>query len=105
MSFHDSWGSVGPSQPPSICPLCEIPILPGTDHTGSIMGHIEALKQFIRLCQDDIENSRMRDFQHPTREELLSQIQYLSEQFDKFVIYVTSMRDHIAEASRGKLVP
>jgi hypothetical protein len=59
----------------------------------------------VKLCQDEIENSRMRDFQHPTREELLEQIAYLAEQFDKFVIYVQSMRDHIAEASRGKMVP
>jgi hypothetical protein len=77
--------------------------LPGTDHTTD-EGCFEALKQFVKLCQDEIESSRMRDFQHPTREELLTRIQYLDEQFERFVIYVTSMRDELRKLSRGTMV-
>jgi hypothetical protein len=97
MSFHDSWGV------PSVCPSCEISILPGTDHTTDD-GCFVALKQFVKLCQDEIESSRMRDFQHPTREELLERIIYITEQFDRFVVYVTSMRDELRKASHGTMV-
>ncbi len=100
MTYHDSWI---PPSPLSICPNCEIPTYLGDHRTDD--GCFAALKQYVKLCQDEIENSRMRDFQHPTREELLEQIAYLAEQFDKFVIYVQSMQSHIADASRGKMVP
>ncbi len=95
---HDISGSL-----PPICPSCEIPIHLGTSH-GSLQGCYIALKQYVKLCQDDIESSRMQSFQHPTREELLQELAYLAEQFEKFVIYTTSMHERIQKAQRGTLV-
>jgi len=88
---HDSAGGY---QPSSICSNCEIPIYIGTDHTTDD-GCFVAMKQFVKLCQDDIENSRMRSFQHPTREELLNSMVYLEQEFEKFVIYINAMRERI----------
>lgn len=95
---HDIGGS-----PPSICPNCEIPIYPGSDHQDQD-GCFVALKAFVKLCQDDIEENRMRDFQHPTREEMLDQLIYLEEQFSKFVVYTNTMLEEIRKIRRGTLV-
>lgn len=89
--------------PPSICPNCEVTIYPGSDHRDQD-GCFVALKAFVKLCQDDIENSRMRDFQHPTREEMLDQLIYLEEQFNKFVVYTNTMLEEIRKVRRGTLV-
>jgi hypothetical protein len=94
---------IGGSSPPSICPNCEIPILLGSDHRDGD-GCFQSLKQFVKLCQDDIENSRMKDFQHPTREEMLDQLIYLEEQFNKFVVYTNTMLEEIRKIRRGTLV-
>lgn len=95
--------SVGPAEVTySFCPNCEIAILPGTDHRDD-EGCFVALKQFVKLCQDDIENSRMRDFQHPTRDELLESLAYLEDQFEKFVIYATAILRDIKKAKRGTI--
>lgn len=97
MSYHD--------MPPnlSICPSCEIPILLGTSH-GSLQGCYVALKAFVKLCQDDIENHRMEDFQHPTREELMHSFNHLEDQLGKFVFYVEAARQYIKDARSGTLV-
>ena len=100
---HDTMGSVGQSVPPSICPNCEIPIYPGSDHRDG-EGCFAALKAFVKLCQDDIENSRMRDFQHPTRDELREHLVYLEDQFEKFTIYTGTIRTYIRNALRGTLI-
>jgi hypothetical protein len=88
---------------PLVCPSCNISIMPGTSH-GSLQGCYDALKQFVILCQDEIESSRMHDFQHPTRDELMRDIAYLEDQFERFVIYVDAVRKKIADARRGTLV-
>lgn len=92
-----------PSVPPlSICPVCEIPIIQGTDHS-SMIGCFDALKAFVKLCQDDIESTRMRDFQHPTREELIQALREMEEQFKKLVVYENALIEHVADLLRGKL--
>jgi hypothetical protein len=58
----------------------------------------------VKLCQDEIENSRINSYQHPTREELIDQYNYLSEQFEKFAIYVDGLRKHVQSVQRGTLV-
>ena len=89
--------------PFNICSNCEIPILPGTDHRYDD-GCFVALKQYVKLCQDDIESSRMRDFQHPTRDELATELEYLEKEFEKYTIYVNSVLARIQKARRGTLV-
>lgn len=83
MNYHDSIGpTVRPSNARYVCPNCDIPIYPGTDHQTDD-GCFVALKQFVKLCQDDIENSRMREFEHPTREELVESVKELADRFEQ----------------------
>jgi hypothetical protein len=56
------------------------------------------------MCQDDIESSRMQGFQHPTRDELIQELAYLEDQFEKFVIYTGAIQARIKNARRGTLV-
>jgi hypothetical protein len=42
-----------------------------------------SLKAFVKLCQDEIEEQRMKDMQHPTREELIRDLTDIGEQFRK----------------------
>ena len=84
----------------SICHICEIAILPGTDHT-TVPGHFKAIKQFVKLLQDDLEESRMEGFQHPTRQELISALLEMQAQFKKLVTYEDALVDHIGKLLRG----
>lgn len=88
--------------PPSICPSCDIPIYPGTDHTTD-EGCFEALKQFVKLCQDEIEENRMHDFQHPTRDELMTAMLEMEDQFNKLATYSEALVDHIRKLLHAKL--
>lgn len=88
---------------PTICPSCEISVLPGTDHTTDD-GCFEALKAYVKLCQDEIEEQRMGSYQHPTREELIQELAYLEEQFGKFIVYAGAIHERIKNARRGTLV-
>jgi hypothetical protein len=68
--------------PPSICPRCDIPILPGYGHSSLDQCFI-SLIAFVKLCQDEIEESRMQTMEHPTREELIQDLRDIAEQFRK----------------------
>jgi hypothetical protein len=88
--------------PPSVCRRCGIAVIPGTDHSTRD-GCFEALRSFVILCQDEIESTRMRDFQHPTREELIQALSEMEDQFSKLVTYQSALTDHIRKLLRGKL--
>lgn len=88
--------------PPSFCRRCGIAVIPGTDHSDKD-GCFEALRAFVVLCQDEIEATRMRDFQHPTREELINALMEMESQFSKLVTYETALTEHIRKLLRGKL--
>ena len=88
--------------PPLVCPNCEIPILPGTDHSED-EGCFVALKQFVKLCQDEIESSRMRDYERPTRDELIKAMLEMEEQFNKMAYYSDTLAHHIQELLHAKL--
>jgi hypothetical protein len=66
----------------SICPRCEITIYPGYSHV-TLPDCFVSLKAFVKLCQDEIEANRMKDFEHPTREELIRDLNDIAEQFRK----------------------
>lgn len=85
--------------PLSVCPSCEIP---GQQHSSDQACFV-AMKQFIKLLQDELEESRMQGFQHPTRNELVQELAYLEEQFEKFVIYTNAIQERIRNARRGSI--
>lgn len=91
----------GPSVPP-ICHICEIAIMPGSDHT-TVVGHFAAMKAFVQQCQDELESTRMRDFQHPTREELIKGMLEMEEQFNKLAQYSDTLVEHIRKLLHAKL--
>jgi len=107
MTYDDS--AAGPSvhpgegRMPSVCPNCEIPIYPGTDHTVD-EGCFIALKQFVKLCQDDIENSRMKDFQHPTREELVASVKELADRFEQLADFCDALSLGLRKLLHGTMV-
>jgi len=98
---YDDMPNFGPSVP-NVCPNCEIPIYPGTSHYDQD-GCFVALKQFVKLCQDDIEESRMRDFQHPTREELMQAMREMEDIFNKLAGYSETLATHMQKLLHGKM--
>jgi len=93
--------SVGPSLPP-ICHVCEIAIMPGSDHS-TVIGHFTAIKAFVKLLQDDLEQSRMQDFQHPTRQELMTAMLDMEEQFNKLAQYSDILAEQIRKLLHAKV--
>jgi hypothetical protein len=66
-------------------------------------GCFVALKQFVKLCQDEIEESRIRDYEHPTREELMTAMLEMEEQFNKLAFYSDTLADHIQKLLHAKI--
>jgi hypothetical protein len=100
--MHDMQDQSPGQSTPAICHVCEIAILPGTDHTTPI-GHFMALKEFVKLLQDDLEQTRMQDFQHPTRDELWQAMVEMEEQFNKLAYYSETLAEHIKKLLHAKV--
>jgi uncharacterized protein YllA (UPF0747 family) len=87
---------------PSICPRCEITIYPGYSHSNLAECFV-SLKAFVKLCQDEIEEQRMKDMQHPTREELIRDLKDIQEQFRKLGVFADRAAGLIQNSLRATL--
>lgn len=76
--------------------------MPGSDHS-TVAGHFKAMKEFVKLLQDDLEATRMQEFQHPTHAELVSVLTEMQEQFSKLTIYNNALVERIGKLLRGSI--
>lgn len=94
----------GPNDVPPICQRCDIPIYRGYTHINMVDCMI-ALKDYIKVYQDQLEADRMKSFEHPTRDELLHHLKTMAQQFDQLASYAETLAQYVRYVLRVTLLP